>query len=225
MIKQTRIFFLTGVVAFWLPSCARAESDLDTLASWLGGCFSSQEQAEADSSFLDIRLEMVRIWPDHPDGYWFYVEQATATHQDRPYRQRVYHVTAQPDGRLRSEVYSIPNPQRFAGDWRSGQPLATLTSDSLEHRAGCAVILSREQDGTFKGGTVGSGCVSGLRGASYATSEVVVTPDALISWDRGFDADDRQVWGATAGGYVFKRINGGQQPGEPPRAANERRQE
>jgi len=25
----------------------------------------------------------------------------------------------------------------------------------------------------------------------------------LISWDQGFDANDKQVWGATKGGYIF----------------------
>jgi hypothetical protein len=29
----------------------------------------------------------------------------------------------------------------------------------------------------------------------------------MISWDRGFDADGNQVWGAEGGGYVFHRMN------------------
>ena len=32
--------------------------------------------------------------------------------------------------------------------------------------------------------------------------------EALSRFDRGFDAQDRQVWGATAGGYVFDRLQG-----------------
>jgi hypothetical protein len=43
-------------------------------------------------------------------------------------------------------------------------------------------------------------------GAVYATSEVTVTPEALISWDRGFGAAGEQVWGAVTGGYVFKKL-------------------
>jgi hypothetical protein len=34
---------------------------------------------------------------------------------------------------------------------------------------------------------------------------VEVRPDGLVSWDRGFDADGQQVWGAEKGPYVFTR--------------------
>jgi hypothetical protein len=29
----------------------------------------------------------------------------------------------------------------------------------------------------------------------------------MITWDRGFDAEGKQVWGATAGGYIFRRVD------------------
>ncbi len=57
----------------------------------------------------------------------------------------------------------------------------------------------------FEGSTVGEGCASSLRGTSYATSEVFVADGVLASWDRGFDPRGRQVWGATAGPYLFLR--------------------
>ena len=40
---------------------------------------------------------------------------------------------------------------------------------------------------------------STLRGASSATSEVEVHPDRVVSWDRGFDAERKHVWGAEKG--------------------------
>lgn len=64
-------------------------------------------------------------------------------------------------------------------------------------------MLSKAEDDTFVGSTVGTDCSSRLRGSSYATSEVVIEPDRLMSWDRGYDDQDQQVWGATEGGYVF----------------------
>ena len=48
-------------------------------------------------------------------------------------------------------------------------------------------------------------CASDLRGAAYATSEVTITPQFVLSWDRGFDNTGKQVWGATEGPYVFLR--------------------
>ncbi len=182
-----------------------AHATLTTLAELMTGSFSSAAQSTADGDYFDIRLEMARIWPDREDGYWLYVEQSAASNLERPYRQRVYHVTEEADGSFRSEIYSIPDPLRFVGDWKKADPLATLSRDSLEIRKGCAVILRLNPDGLFAGGTDGAACTSTLRGASYATSEVIVGEDRIESWDRGFDAGDNHVWGAEKGPYIFKR--------------------
>ena len=174
----------------------------------LTGAFSSTAQAAADSAnYFDIHLRAVRIWTDRDDGPWLYVEQAAADALDRPYRQRVYHITFVRGGRYASEVYTLPgDPLRFAGAWQQDEPLAGLTPDSLALREGCAVYLERTGPGTYAGSTGGAACTSDLRGASYATSEVTLDGQTITSWDRGFAADSTQVWGATEGPYVFERI-------------------
>ena len=78
-----------------------------------------------------------------------------------------------------------------------------LIPDSPVLREGCKVVLYRVDEGYFEGSTVDNNCNSNLHGASYATSEVIIKEDRLISWDRGFDENDKQVWGAEKGGYVF----------------------
>ena len=175
---------------------------LEVLAEFMSGSFSSAAQAEADSSYFDIRLYMKPIWPDRSDGAWLYVEQAVAQAQDRPYRQRVYRLTEDPDGRYRSTVYELAAPLRFAGVWREADALRSLRPDSLQLREGCDIVLEPTAEG-FAGRTGDGTCPSSLRGASYATSEVEIFEDRLVSWDRGFDADHEQVWGAEKGGYVF----------------------
>lgn len=180
-------------------------SDLSRLAACMTGSFSSFAQAQADSDYFDIRLEMAPIWSERSDAIWLYVEQARADHLDRPYRQRVYRLSARADGALVSEVYTLPSPLRFAGAFRQERPLAGLSPDSLTARAGCAIVLRSLPDGSFAGATEGRACPSNLRGAAYATSEVVIRPDGMVSWDRGFDAEGKQVWGATKGGYEFRK--------------------
>jgi len=66
-------------------------------------------------------------------------------------------------------------------------------------------VLRREPGGDFVGSTVDRSCPSDLRGASYATTEVRVSEGELLSWDRGFDEEGRQVWGSRAGGYLFRK--------------------
>jgi hypothetical protein len=196
-------------------SAGAAEAPLaDQVASMLEGSFSSSAQAAADSAYFDIRLVMARIWPDRGDGPWLYVEQAVAGATDRPYRQRVYRVTD--DGsRARSDVYTLRRPERFVGAWRDPGIFASLTPDSLALRDGCAVFLRPADAGGFIGGTEGNACRSDLRGAAYATSEIVLTPERLLSWDRGFDGSGAQVWGAEKGGYVFERLPAAEADAEP----------
>jgi hypothetical protein len=191
-----------AVVLILLAATSALASDLDTLAGWMTGSFASTEQAAADSTYYDIRLEMHRIWPDRTDGVWLYVEQAVAAALDRPYRQRVYHVTQVEGDLFKSAVYALPDPAAAVGAWRHEAPLADLDPADLDRRDGCAVFL--RWDGTaFRGGTIGRGCASNLRGAAFATSEVTVLPGLIESWDRGFDAEGVQAWGAETAGYVF----------------------
>lgn len=203
---------LIAVILFISNSCSQnkkyipGNSDLDSLASWMIGSFSSQEQAKADSDYFDIRLKMVRIWQNRNDGYWLYVEQASAENLNRPYRQRVYHLSQVNDSTFKSTVYSMNAPLRFAGAWKDFNPLNTFSPDSLSEKIGCESLLIKQSSDAFVGGTIGKECVNNHRGAAYATAQVKITPEYIYSWDRGFDKHDQQVWGARKGGYMFKKV-------------------
>lgn len=190
------------------------EKEVRRLAKLMEGNYNSAKQAAADKEYFDIRLHIKRIWKERPDseGIYFYVEQATAAAQQRPYRQRVYHLrTRKEDGKIESVVYTLKAPLRFAGQWKEDKPLAMLTPDSLVERAGCSVMMRRHKRKEYRGATEGQQCPSDLRGAKYATTDVIITPKQLISWDRGFDEKGDQVWGAKFGGYIFEKEAAGTQ--------------
>lgn len=190
---------------------ADAASIRSEVAGLLSGSFSSQAQSVEDQEYFDIRLRVVPIWLERADGPWLYVEQAAASALDRPYRQRVYHIVGGGDAPLRSVVLALPgDPMEFAGAWRDADPLANVTPDQLEERTGCSMTLvpRAEAPGTWLAATHEQDCESSLRGATYATSEVTLTPDFMESWDRGFDASGDQVWGAVKGPYRFDRVDG-----------------
>ena len=205
VINRIFAMMFTFLVLAGSWGCREKQDDLEQLTEWMSGSFSSAEQAAMDSNFYDIRLEMVRIWPERDDGIWFYVEQASAENLDRPYRQRVYRLSREEDGSIRSAVFTFENPLRFAGAWKMADPLRALLPDSLSERVGCHILLKRKDANIFTGSTTNRDCPSDLRGASYATSEVTITADEMISWDRGFDAEGNQVWGSVKGGYVFRK--------------------
>ena len=199
------LLVVAGSLVCCLPVQAKDEG-VGRLVRWMAGSFSSRAQSVADTSYFDIRLEMKPIWTDRTDGAWLYVEQAAASALARPYRQRIYHVTADSGGVFRSAVLELPSPLRFAGAWKNPALLAALTPDSLVAREGCAVLLRADGNQAFSGETPDHECLSNLRGATYATSKVRITPTSITSWDQGWNAEGKQVWGAENGPYRFDRI-------------------
>ena len=215
-----------GLFALTLTGCVTTNPDVATLSTYMTGTFSSAAQAKADPEFRDITLNMTEIWPDLSTSTvrWLYIEQSVADTPNKPYRQRVYKLSLQPDSTIRSDVYTLPAPiTQFIGGARAPSIFTKVTPEQLTLREGCSIILRRAtaaqvapevvaaappgwtRDGAFLGSTGGNNCSSELQGASYATSEAVITPQGLRTWDRGFDAAGKQVWGATKGGYEFAR--------------------
>ena len=203
---------LPGALAIALSACvAQPAPDpalAEELAVWMTGTFSSHRQfVDQPSAYYSIRMVMLPIWPHRDDGPWLYVEQAASDDLARPYRQRVYHLVATDVDTVRSDVYSLPDrPLAWSGAWRSRDPLGDIEVDQLAPRSGCSITLRRSGPERFVGSTTGSGCISRRQGAVYATAEVTLTPELLTSWDRGFDGQGRQVWGAELGPYRFDKI-------------------
>lgn len=182
----------------------KPDVDVERLLPWMEGSFSSEEQHKQDTAFLHVVLHMKRIWKDRSDGAWFYVEQAMAAAQDRPYRQRVYQVRRVEQGMIESAVYTLKNPDAVKGAWQDTTVISALSPKDLVKRRGCEVFLQADF-GAYHGRTMGMACASDLRGASYATSEVTIRHDRFVTWDRGYNAANEQVWGSTDGPYIFLR--------------------
>ncbi len=203
-------FLLLSASSLFLFACAgphrsgsKSDADLDKLLSCMTGDFSSQAQSLRDSAFFDIRLHIRPIWTADKNNHWLYVEQATASAEDKPYRQRVYKVEREQSGGFKSIVYTLPDPAKWIGAYKKTAVFEQIKPADLSLRDGCTVFLEKKQDGTFEGSTRGEGCESTLRGAKYASSKVTITGKQLNSWDQGFNEKGDQVWGAVKGGYEF----------------------
>jgi hypothetical protein len=193
------------------PSGLSAEAQdgsavLDRASAWLAGSFSSAEQAATDERYFAVLLHHVPIWPGRDDGRWLYVEQALADAAGEPYRQRIYRLWVRPDGLLESTVYELPDPAVYVGGWSTPAAFDAISPLDLTRRDGCEVVFDRVLPDRLMGSTADRACPSDLRGAVYASSEVLITAHEIRSWDRGFDAEGAQVWGAEAGPYRFRRV-------------------
>jgi hypothetical protein len=197
------LFSLVGCTASKkLNSSSSGDAELDQLASLMEGKFSSELQSKTDTTYFNISLVMTPIWTTRTDGRWLYVEQALASKADKPYRQRVYHLQHPAKDVFTSDIYTIKDAMSFAGLQNDELKKDKLTFDLIELRDGCTVTLVKD-NGTYVGGTNDDQCPSDLQGAKYATTKIVLKKGELTSWDQGFDATGKQVWGATKGGYIF----------------------
>jgi CpeT protein len=204
-MKKLSLFIalLTVALVLQAQSIKLNKKDLKTLYGYMQGNFSSLEQSLKDTSYFNISLKMTKVKFKNTQGYWLYVEQAMATALDKPYRQRIYHLYANDDTTIVSKVYELKNSKQYIGGNNNKKLLKNITIDSLMDRQGCSIYLHKNAAGNYVGSTPSKECLSNLRGATYATSEVIIYPNKLESWDRGWNNNDKQVWGAQKGGYIF----------------------
>jgi len=203
LIYLLLLLSVAGCSASIKPTSTKTEdSELDQLVSLMAGSFSSELQSKNDTNYFNISLVMTPIWVDRTDGKWLYVEQAVASNKDKPYRQRVYHLQHPSKNIFTSDIYTIKNAASFAGLQYDNAKKEKLTFDLIELKDGCTVTLVKN-NGIYQGGTNADKCPSDLRGAKYTTTTITLKNGELYSWDQGFDASGKQVWGATKGGYVF----------------------
>lgn len=204
-------YFLILLIACLVVSACQSnhkqehDKGLEQLLLLMSGEFNSLKQSQADENYYHISLKMKPIWSDNPIGRWLYVEQAVGNMLDKPYRQRIYHLTIINSDTFSSAVYELPDPKAVIGAYIHPDLLASLSPADLKLRTGCAVLLRQIGNQSYSGRTDDKKCLSQLRGATYATSKVQITASGINSWDQGFDNKDQQVWGATDGPYIFDR--------------------
>ncbi len=200
---------LPALVALLFVGCAASKKvhstsdpELEQFTSLMVGTFTSELQAKTDTNYFNISLVMTPVWTNRTDGKWLYVEQAVASKLDKPYRQRVYHLQHPSKEVFTSDIYTIKEAMSFAGLQNDAAKRDKLTFEAIELKDGCTVTLLKKNN-VYEGGTNADHCPSDLRGAKYATTKILLKKGELHSWDQGFDANGKQVWGATNGGYVF----------------------
>lgn len=202
-----RTILFLGFLTLFFTSCEEEPKiTTDTLASYMEGSFSSENQSKLDTTYFHITLDMKKVALKGSDEIWLYVEQTAASTPNKPYRQRFYHLQQVNDSTFTSSIYTMEEPEKYIGGHKNTKLFNDFSSENLAELEGCSIELVY-RDGIFKGKTEEGACKNSWGAASYATSEVTIEKDKMMSWDRGWNDEKEQVWGATEGGYVFDKVN------------------
>ena len=207
MARQFFTAFLI-LIAFTATAQRRIfDEDVKELIIRMEGTFDNAEQYAQDKNYNNTTLHVKRIWKKRKDGNWFYSEQTPSDRMEEPFFQSVYHISRKDNETMEAKIYQLPAAERFVGAWQKEDKFKIFRKDSLIETTGCALMIKLNEDGDFWGTTPGKDCKIPVEGTAYFTSSLTIYPTMLVSWDKGFDANDKQVSGPEKGGYRFRKWN------------------
>jgi CpeT/CpcT family (DUF1001) len=180
------------------------------VAGWLEGVMDTTTPPSASGKSVNVRMRTcrIRLADDRDrrfaDSIFLYQEQAVRETLEQPYRQRFLQIMPTADGSIESKAYKPEKPTAFV-NWCDRQPdtMRVLPTVNLGTPI-CSVFLRVEGD-RFIGETPPQGCPTSVRGAVRMTNTIELFADGMNTWDRGFDANGKQLWGAKNESYQYRR--------------------
>ncbi len=202
--------FLSATFASAKPPAKSStlEQQAKEVAALLSGKMDTSAQAIANPKAPNVQMTTCRIGlvtQTEPQSIYLYQEQAMSTTLDKPYRQRFLQISpSRLSQSVRSRSFKPADPTRWSGFCNVTPSLERTVNLSDLGTPICNVFL--KQVGTsYLGNTPIDGCPANVRGAVRITNHIELTANGMNTWDRGFDAQGKQVWGAKKESYQFRR--------------------
>lgn len=205
MLGLLRLFFVitaTASIALGAASTSPDDVDVQELTTWFEGSYTSERQAQGDSTYANERLEIRRIWLERTDGTWFVVERFLASNSDVPLQQLVMNLRAVEDNITEIRLYAWKAAEKTRGLWKNLERASDFSFSDLGLMRGCEMYFQRNAT-TFLGGTHGTACRSNVDGASYVSYSMSISATSIALWERGFTAENKQVFGSVKGPYYY----------------------
>lgn len=200
MFKKLAVIAALSVGAQIYAEDGTINENVSEVANRLSGSYQNTEQAKSPDYVL-VKVESCPVAVDN-DGKYLYVEQTAVEFATRPYRQRVYRLTSAGKDSVLSTIFRIENQAAWEGTCQKESRVPMVPAESLID-INCAVKLDKFGN-VYHGSTTNGGCPTNFNGAVKATSTVTVYENGFDAWDRGYDAENNQVWGPTGGPYKFR---------------------
>lgn len=181
------------------------DAQVQEVASYLIGTMDTSAQAVIDRNAPDVRITTCSIQVGDTEATFLYQEQALSLKLNLPYRQRFLQILPSADNRVESISYKPTHPEAWIGLCNKPEFDRIVPLPELGETV-CTLILQRDGEG-YLGTTPEEGCATHYRGAVRITNQVQLTQGTMETWDRGFDAQGNQVWGAQDESYQYRDID------------------
>ncbi|MDW8200002.1 MAG: chromophore lyase CpcT/CpeT [Cyanobacteriota bacterium SKYGB_h_bin112] len=183
---------------------------VQAVANRLVGVMDTSAQAARNPNFPAIRLVTCLVTvrdatANQTSVLYLYQEQGAIQRPGQPYRQRFLQLSPTLDGEaVRSLAYKPVQLATWVGFCDRPQADRVVTKADLGNPV-CVVIL-KPVGNDYLGTTPVDGCPANYRGAVRITNRIRLHSDGMDTWDRGFDRNGNQVWGAETESYQFRWV-------------------
>ena len=194
---------------------AKFSPELVTLATYLAGEFSNQEQAISQPTwYVNLRLWQRPVNLFTEDSLTLFAEQATILNLEYPYRPRILRLRySQVDPQqLQVQYYVCKDIESVRGGASHPEKLRKLTTEDLEFLPNCTLNVQvnkiKPPGYHFKTQPVSATpCSFTYQGQTYQVFlGFEVTVQSLQTFDKGIDPQtNRATWGALLGPYCFTK--------------------
>ncbi|OUC15621.1 MAG: hypothetical protein B0A82_06285 [Alkalinema sp. CACIAM 70d] len=199
------------------------QQQVEAVAHHLIGVMSTTAQAQAEPKAVDVTMTTCAIQvtgSPTQNVVYLYQEQALSKSLNQPYRQRFLKISPSPySPTIRSLTYKPPQLDRWVNFCQKSPPDRQITATDLGEVT-CTVFLkpvvesfdrTRTNHQTmFVGTTPVDGCATNVRGASRIRNQITLHSTGMDTWDRGYDAQGKQVWGAKSTAYQYRWVHKGE---------------
>lgn len=224
-MKKTLLFtflILTNLISY--GQVKLDSTDFDNYIKRITGRFSTRLHQSIDSTKGDVLVRTVE-YGQHDDAVLLYTQQGEYFDgKFYPYRQRIYAIYQKDDYYIGLDIFALPNEDKYwnvfteVSDKNNNSTVDDITFtadlerlkaipiDSLIYKDGCSIQIYKDNLNGFRGSTNYDDCKGSFKGATYTTTEFVVYPHEVISWERGWDDSKNQKWGPTNGPYIYSKV-------------------
>ena len=184
---------------------------LTTLANYLAGEFSNQQQALGQPAwYVNLRLWIrpVPIFTD--DSITLFAEQANILKLDLPYRPRILRLRERET--IEVEFYMFKDLATARGAGQNKDLIGQITPQTIEFLTNCTLKVDTQKNGgeyCFDTSPVtAEPCSVTYQGTTFQVFlGFQATANKLLTYDKGIDPKTgKGTWGALMGPYEFSKV-------------------